>query len=263
VLLLDGLKHLLVGFNDATASVGQFDATIGATINAGFIAGPSGRTWGMALEGSNHLFAANNFGPIAEYNATTGATINATFISPINHSNGLAFAPSVPEPRTCGLGSCRIGCLGLAASRCPRLDCLTHGKPRLNSGFRSVKPSVCRWSNGKTDKSFWCRPTSTTWTTPRRLSSRDASAITLNAVRASRHSDFAPVRPTLFRPFQSPVSTGCFFAASCGHVKVSDTDISPPEPADRIEPFHSAWAVLEPADAQSQEAFCLRNVRLP
>jgi hypothetical protein len=98
VLLLDGLNHLLVGFNHANASVGQFDATTGATINAGFIVGPSGSTWGMALDGNNHLFVANNFGPIAEYNATTGATINATFISPINHPNGLAFAPSVPEP---------------------------------------------------------------------------------------------------------------------------------------------------------------------
>jgi hypothetical protein len=45
-------------------------------------------------------------------------------------------------------------------------------------------------------------------------------------------------------------------------VKVSDTDISPPEAAVRIEPFHSAWAVPAPVRERLRHAFGYRTASM-
>ena len=77
------------------ATVGQYNASTGATVNAAFINGqgltdPSE----SALDGSNHLFVANynNF-TVGQYNASTGTTVNAAFIGgqdPIGAPSALA-----------------------------------------------------------------------------------------------------------------------------------------------------------------------------
>ena len=65
--------------------MGEYDATTGATINATFIGAPAGVTnfnpWGLALNGSNHLFLPDRANStVGEYDATTGATINSMLI---------------------------------------------------------------------------------------------------------------------------------------------------------------------------------------
>ena len=81
-------KKLFVS-NLFAGTVGQYDATTGATINANFINGGQGLNWpSERSDRNNHLFVASNgTDSVAEYNATTGATINATFI---NSSQGLS-----------------------------------------------------------------------------------------------------------------------------------------------------------------------------
>ena len=59
-------------------SVGEYNATTGATINTGFIA--SGNPRGLVLS-DNTLFVATGFSMVGKYNATTGAPINSNFIT--------------------------------------------------------------------------------------------------------------------------------------------------------------------------------------
>jgi hypothetical protein len=73
------------------STVGEYDATTGAAINANFITGLSAPV-GLALSG-NTLFVANNgSGTVGEYNATTGAAINANFITGLSNPTGLALS---------------------------------------------------------------------------------------------------------------------------------------------------------------------------
>src|SRR5437773_10837931 len=65
--------------NFGNNTIGEYNATTGATINSSFISGLD-LPQGIALSGGN-LFVANyNNNTIGEYNATTGATINNSFI---------------------------------------------------------------------------------------------------------------------------------------------------------------------------------------
>ena len=89
----------------------MYDATTGATINAAFVPGSPGGTDALALDGSNHLFVANNNNSVGEYDATTGATINENFIPASTATHGLAFVAPVPEPSTFVLAG--FGFLGL------------------------------------------------------------------------------------------------------------------------------------------------------
>jgi len=68
--------------NDGNNTVGEYDATTGATINASFITGLNFPI-GLALSG-NILFVGNSGGTVGEYNATTGAAINASFVTGVN-----------------------------------------------------------------------------------------------------------------------------------------------------------------------------------
>lgn len=75
-------------------SVGKYNASTGAAINASFITGLTDAE-GLALL-SNTLFVAsygstpNGGGTVGEYDATTGAVINANFITGLSYPTGLA-----------------------------------------------------------------------------------------------------------------------------------------------------------------------------
>lgn len=63
-----------------SGTIGKYDTTSGATINASLVSGLN-RPSGIALFGG-HLFVLNSgSGTIGEYDATTGATINSSLIS--------------------------------------------------------------------------------------------------------------------------------------------------------------------------------------
>jgi hypothetical protein len=82
----------------ATNSVGEYNATTGAAINASFITGLAGNP-GLALSG-NDLFVltngANGSGPgtVGEYDATTGAAINANFITGLVAPFSIVLSPN-------------------------------------------------------------------------------------------------------------------------------------------------------------------------
>ena len=75
--------QVLLVSNYGNNTVGEYDATTGATINATFINSGQGLSnpRGVALDGSDHLFVANQNNTVGQYNANTGATINITFIN--------------------------------------------------------------------------------------------------------------------------------------------------------------------------------------
>src|SRR5262245_54752219 len=77
-------QPILFVANSGNSTVGEYNATTGATINTTFINNGQGLSSpvGLVLDGSNHLFVANFSGnTVGQYNATTGATVNATFVN--------------------------------------------------------------------------------------------------------------------------------------------------------------------------------------
>src|SRR5262249_40506039 len=86
-MALSGGNLFVTSLNSGT--IGEYDATTGATINASFISGLNGAA-GLAVSGG-HLFVSNQYsGTIGEYDATTGATINASLVSGLNNPIGIA-----------------------------------------------------------------------------------------------------------------------------------------------------------------------------
>ncbi len=81
-------------------TVGEYNATTGAAINANFITGLN-NDWELALSG-NSLYVAsyNGISTVGEYNATTGAAINANLITGLPYSTELAIAPAQNHPRS-------------------------------------------------------------------------------------------------------------------------------------------------------------------
>ena len=70
-------------------TIGKYDATTGATINASLVSGLNYPT-GVAVSDGN-LFVTNQFGfTVAKYDAATGATINAALISGYPYPTGIA-----------------------------------------------------------------------------------------------------------------------------------------------------------------------------
>ena len=83
-----------VGTASGSGTVGEYDASTGATINAFFITGLNRFYYGLALSG-NTLFVANldgGGGRVGAYDAATGAPINADFITGLNDPVGLALS---------------------------------------------------------------------------------------------------------------------------------------------------------------------------
>src|SRR5207244_3796248 len=75
-------------------TVGEYDASTGATINSSFISSGLSHPVGIAEYGGN-LFVANaGVGTVGEFDATTGATISTPFITaPENYSlTGIALS---------------------------------------------------------------------------------------------------------------------------------------------------------------------------
>ena len=103
--------------NPAVNSIGEYDATTGAAINARFITGLTG-PYALAVS-DNDLFVTNGNG-VAEYNATTGAAINPSFITGLINPYELAVAP-VPEASPwwmmAGCGAALLGIMRLPRSK--------------------------------------------------------------------------------------------------------------------------------------------------
>jgi hypothetical protein len=85
--------NILFVSNASGDTIGEYDATTGAAINANFITGLT-EPFGIAVSGNNLfvLNAGNN--TIGEYDATTGAVINAQLISVSNGLRALTVAPT-------------------------------------------------------------------------------------------------------------------------------------------------------------------------
>jgi hypothetical protein len=73
-----------------SGSIGEYDATTGATVNAALVSGLNGGAAGIAVSGGNLFVVGSGDGTIGKYNATTGATVNATLISGLNQPSRIA-----------------------------------------------------------------------------------------------------------------------------------------------------------------------------
>jgi WD40 repeat protein len=79
--------------NFANNTIGEYNATTGATINSSFISAGLDLPGGIALFGGNLFVANSGNDTIGVYNATTGATINSSFISSgLNGPIGIALS---------------------------------------------------------------------------------------------------------------------------------------------------------------------------
>jgi hypothetical protein len=79
-------NHIFVVYNSTT--VGEYDATTGAAIDANLITGLL-TSFGLAVSG-NHVFVTDFFGDtVGEYSATTGAVLNLGFIRGLDEPDGL------------------------------------------------------------------------------------------------------------------------------------------------------------------------------
>jgi hypothetical protein len=79
LFVVNGVTTVVTPGQANLCSVGEYDATTGAAINANLIT--VGSPWGIALSGNNLFVPSIAGGTVGEYNATTGATINPTFIT--------------------------------------------------------------------------------------------------------------------------------------------------------------------------------------
>src|SRR6266511_4252266 len=70
-------------------SIGEYDATTGATINSALVSGLN-YPMGIAVSGGNLFVTSFTDGSIGEYDATTGATINSALVSGLNGPAGIA-----------------------------------------------------------------------------------------------------------------------------------------------------------------------------
>ena len=75
--------------NSGAGTIGEYDATTGATINASLVSGLSSPR-GIAVSGGNLFVVNGSAGTIGEYNATTGATVNASLVSGLIFPEGIA-----------------------------------------------------------------------------------------------------------------------------------------------------------------------------
>src|SRR5205823_2530636 len=93
--------------SNSGGTIGEYNATTGATINASLVSGLSGPQL-IAVSAGNLFVANTGAGTIGEYNATTGAAVNASLVSGLNGPYGIAV---VPEPSTWAAGLLAVGAL--------------------------------------------------------------------------------------------------------------------------------------------------------
>src|SRR5438093_140081 len=87
--LLAAPAHGQIFVTTNSGTVGEYNATTGATLNASLVSGLSG-AYGIAVSGGNLFVVNNGTNTIEEYNATTGATVNAALVSGLPFSFGIA-----------------------------------------------------------------------------------------------------------------------------------------------------------------------------
>ena len=75
--------------NTGGGTIGEYNATTGAVVNAALVSGLNSPT-GIAVSGGNLWVANHGNGTIGEYNATTGAVVNAALVSGLNAPTGIA-----------------------------------------------------------------------------------------------------------------------------------------------------------------------------
>src|SRR5947209_6194342 len=71
-----------------TMSIGEYNATTGATVASSLVSGLSNPQL-ITVFGGNLFVAVAGSGTIGEYNATTGATINASLVSGLSSPVGV------------------------------------------------------------------------------------------------------------------------------------------------------------------------------
>ena len=79
--------------NGTGNTVGEYNATTGAAINATLItglSGPNGGPYGLAVASNSLYVTTANGTTVGQYNATTGAVTNASFVTGLNGTYGLA-----------------------------------------------------------------------------------------------------------------------------------------------------------------------------
>ncbi len=84
--------NIYVTANVAGGTIGEYNATTGAVVNAALVSGLNVPT-GIAVFGSDLFVANQNSGTIGEY-TTDGATVNASLVSGLNRPNGIAVSGS-------------------------------------------------------------------------------------------------------------------------------------------------------------------------
>jgi hypothetical protein len=87
---LSGGILLVANFRNNT--IGEYNATTGATINSAFISSGLNAPGTIELSGGNLFVANTGNNTIGEYNAATGATINSTLISGLNFPSDFALS---------------------------------------------------------------------------------------------------------------------------------------------------------------------------
>src|ERR1022692_3698910 len=75
--------------NNVNNTIGEYNATTGATVNASLVSGLSSPE-GIAVSGGDLFVVNENTNTIREYNATTGATVNASLVSGLSSPVGIA-----------------------------------------------------------------------------------------------------------------------------------------------------------------------------
>ena len=109
------MGNVLYTTDIGTNTVGEYNVTTGATINASFITGLDGPR-GLSISGNN-LYVSNSYdNTVGVYDATTGAAVNASLISSGLNSPYEVLA-IVPEPGTWALVVVGVAAVVVTARR--------------------------------------------------------------------------------------------------------------------------------------------------
>jgi len=154
--LVSGLNHpygIAISGNDLFVTnfsgntVGEYDATTGATINASLISGLSGPA-GIALLDGDLLVVNSTSGTIGRYNATTGATVNAALISGLqNPQNIIVVSP--PSPASFAPQKPTLAVRGKKKVETTKSVYVIKGTASANAGYVQVKVGSAKFKRAK------------------------------------------------------------------------------------------------------------------